>query len=362
MDKLVNHMNKKLLFSLLIVVGLFVAMFGFLVIYKSITERNVSHAKLEDMMVKSAVRYFESNELPAVDGEFKTVTIETLVSDGYLKSLDKITEDTTCSGKVVVRNNGGNFLYIPSLSCSEYKTKTLADAVKVNLVTTESGLYEIDGEYVFKGEDVHNYVSFADTTWRIVKIDKNGLIKLIKVEEEKDPIIWDDRYNSEAKYTAGINDYKISRIKDKLNDIYNNPKIFSSSDKKHIVSADVCVGRRSESNKSLKENDLCNEILENQFVSLLNVTDVANASIDTGCQTLADRVCQNYNFFGEFFTTSWTLTGNLDNTYEVYVTSNGYSYINNASDYDSYFIVTHIDSSEKYISGLGSKEDPLVIN
>ncbi|HHW69462.1 MAG TPA: hypothetical protein GX747_03910 [Tenericutes bacterium] len=361
MKKIDSKAYKKLFLSLVIVIASFVLIFLGIYIYKSITERNVSYEKLESMMLNAAKRYFDSEGLPDVDGQTKEVSIPNLVSSGYLKSLDKLTNDTTCSGYVKVNNNGGYNLFIPYLKCKDYKTKTLSDAIKSNITTSGAGLYEINNEYVFKGEFVSNYVKFANSIWRIIKIDKDNNIRLIRTKRLENNEPWDDRYNTSKNANVGINIYNVSRIKEKLNSVYNNPKIFTENDKKHIVSSNVCVGKRSLNNPSLNNTDLCSEVVENQFLSLVDITEYYNASLDSDCKSLNDLSCQNYNYFTDFYVSGWTTTAVLENTYEVYKTILGEPCKNNAYEQNYFYIVLHVSGNEKHLSGSGTSEDPFII-
>ena len=62
-----------------------------------------------------------------------------------------------------------------------------------------SGLYEYkdkDGTstYVFRGTNVNNYVTFAGSTWRVLRIQKNGTVKLIK----EDPLNFESSLATDA--------------------------------------------------------------------------------------------------------------------------------------------------------------------
>ena len=52
----------------------------------------------------------------------------TLSNDGYMKSIDELTNDN-CSGVVYVMNNGGQYNYLPSLNCSNYSTDNIKNRV-----------------------------------------------------------------------------------------------------------------------------------------------------------------------------------------------------------------------------------------
>jgi len=49
-------------------------------------------------------------------------------------------------------------------------------------LNTGDGLYEYNSKYYYSGANVNNYVVFNDEIWRIISIDENGSIKIIKEE------------------------------------------------------------------------------------------------------------------------------------------------------------------------------------
>ena len=70
---------------------------------------------------------------------------------------------------------------------ANYNTITKADqygSTSTSVLTSESGVYKTeddDGEsYYFRGKIDNNYVSFANNIWRIVRINEDGTIRIIK--------------------------------------------------------------------------------------------------------------------------------------------------------------------------------------
>ena len=47
-------------------------------------------------------------------------------------------------------------------------------------LNTGDGLYSYNSKYYFSGSDVNNYVSFNDEVWRIVSVEADGGVKIIK--------------------------------------------------------------------------------------------------------------------------------------------------------------------------------------
>ena len=66
------------------------------------------------------------------------------------------------------------------------------------------GLYENGDKYVYRGEVDNNYVSWNDKEFRIIGINADGTLRLLE-GKGLERITWDDRYNEEALYEAGIN-------------------------------------------------------------------------------------------------------------------------------------------------------------
>lgn len=63
--------------------------------------------------------------------------------------------------------------------------KTAKETLLENVVTTGDGLYKDEyeeGRYIYKGENPKNYITFNDeyAGWRILSVEKNGTIKIIK--------------------------------------------------------------------------------------------------------------------------------------------------------------------------------------
>ena len=329
---------------------------------------SISYEKYEDKMEKAAQKYFkDKDKLPKTEGGEVTVSLDDLVDTNYIKSTEKLLDDDSCTGSVTVRNNGaslednngGFYLYIPSLSCDSYKTIHLIDKLMEDVVTSKSGLYQVDDGYVYKGAKVNNYVSFFDKTYRIISIDNNGILKLVKVDPEKNSVVWDGKYNTEKKQMSGKNDYSDSKIIDVLIENYNK---FKDNQKKHIMAYSVCYGNRSLEYTTIDKTSECSKILDNQFLSLMNTYDYAMASYDIECTKIDSCSCRNYNYIYNSIDVSWLMNGNADNSYEVYYYEDGHVDVNKANSTKRYNLVIHIDGNELYNKGDGSEENPYVIN
>ena len=104
-------------------------------------------------------------------------TVDDLISSGYLDKNTKnpITMKNYEDTKVLVtaHDNDVSFNYVDG--------KTLYDVVSGQ--DDSSGLYKYNDEYVFKGSNPRNYVSFDGQIYRILKTDEYHSIYLLKDEE-----------------------------------------------------------------------------------------------------------------------------------------------------------------------------------
>lgn len=138
-------------------------------------------------------------------GEYKIMYKDTLVMEGTLDSIDELTTDyisidagETRVYSIEITNNGENNL-TSTLNIRDYQGKTVSFSdtvlknsnysessltkVGVDLATDDEGLIkssdDIGVSYYFRGNVQNNYVSFANLTWRIVRINGDGTVRLV---------------------------------------------------------------------------------------------------------------------------------------------------------------------------------------
>ena len=312
-------------------------------------------------MNNAGLKYIKDYDLtPTEEGKVVSIDLDELVEGKYIKSTDKLLKDSTCTGEVTIRlngsqfksNNGGLLNPISSLNCSNYSSVSLKDKIMGDLTNTGSGLYSTDNGYIYRGDSVNNYVKFLDEDYLIIGIDYNGIVKLMKISNEKRDVRWDTKYNIDTNKTSGVNDFKDSDIRKKLDSIYESIDKKNIDYKKKLVSYDVCVDKLDSSDKAI--NHTCNNLYENQIISLPSIWDYSKASLDTNCSTIDSRSCMNYNYFKSDNINSWTLNGLLDNSSNVYYFNHNYLSKYDASDYGSYNLIIYIDGNELIKSGDGS--------
>ena len=341
-----------------IFVGVLVVLFIILFIFMGLAGNKVGDTQLLNTIENAAKRYYadHKDELPKIEGETVKVSTDTLISGKYLKSFDKLTKNTGCSGDVKVTNNGGEYAYNPSIKCSEYKTTTIADKVESTLVKDGDGLYKDGNRYYYRGEYVNNYIKIGNLVYRIVSIDGKGYIKVVNPTATKSSYNWDDRYNVERDQAGvGVNDYEKSRLREGISKLYDNLDKYT---KKYVVKYDWCVGHRS---SDVINDEECMDTLKD-YVGTLAAYEYAYASLDENCKNIYSGSCSNYNYFTKMINKDvWTITGVASNTYQViYITSDSLD-IKKTSSGAKVLTMFNIDGSNVYVSGDGTEKNPYII-
>ena len=207
---------------------------------------------------------------------------------------------------------------------------TTVDKLKNNVVTEGDGLYVDtyeDGRYVYKGGDPDNYLKFGGNLYRIISLEKDGTLKIVK-KDSIGAIIFDgvDNRYSENGYCSGmykesycgcnlwgssttmldglgnsVNVFPIaygsattSPIPDQEADIntYLNTSFYGSipdSDKRYIVNHKFNVGKVARKSGASAEEALKQSIADEKThlwigkIGLIGVTDYVRGSSSEGC-------------------------------------------------------------------------------
>lgn len=147
-------------------------------------------------------------------------------------------------------------IYNPKTETGEKTVLFSATIRQDNPVITEGdGLYIYNGDFLFKGENVNNYVVYQDKTWRIMQVYRSGSVKLV-LDDSLGEMVYDNDDNNYEK------SYIHSYIKDK-----NNLKL--DSDKLEMM--EICLDAIDDLNEMSCENKF------NDYVSVLSITDYGNS-------------------------------------------------------------------------------------
>ena len=369
-DELKAQLKKPLMIGGAILIVIIIIM----LLMSLFTKKQYTYGEIETIMENACKDYFSdyANYLPKEVNDSRNVSVENLVNGGYMKELEKYLPDgVACTGRVTVEKVTSGYDYNGYLNCGEsYKTQELYKKITddKNVVTSGYGLYTLNGNYVFRGENVNNYLKLGAITWRIVRVNSDGTIVLInsdKVKESSFP--WDDRYNITRDYNVGINNYATSRLKENLKKLYDNKllseyKLLTSNDKAKLTAFDLCVGKRISKAQGNNGSYECSEKDSGQYIGALTVYEYMQASLDKTCKTSISATCQNYNYLNSETYTWWLATGDKANSYDVYcITPSVGIHVKHADTSGYLRPVVHLKSNVFYKSGNGSQEKPYTI-
>ena len=356
-----SQLNKKMLTLIGIVVAVIIIAIS--IINK---DRNLSFDVIENKMKTAAINYLKDNEelLPKENGDRVVISVVDLENGKYLPLMSKMVKDETiCNGEVRVLKNNNEYLYMPYLNCgSMHVTTELARKIKEQDIVTEGeGLYEMNGEFIYRGENVRNYVLFNDRKWRILKIDKENNIKIFDETYRDLYSTWDDRYNPNRESNDGYNNFEKSRIYNKLKELFNDEKYLSSKSKALVVPKDLCVGKRSLSANGVDGSIECSAKLENEPLGLMQVNEYLVVSLESKCKKAEDRICQNYNYLSNVNGNWASITAIFENNYQVYQITPIGIFISTASNELNVQPTLYLTSNLIYKGGIGTFDDPYII-
>ena len=123
------------------------------------------------------------------------------------------------------------------------------------VITEGDGLYIHNGDFIFKGEDVNNYVSYKEKTWRIMQVYRSGIVKLIL-----------DKPLSATQYDDANNSYDKSYIHSYIKDTNN-----LSLNVDNLEQIDICLDSIDDANNITCENKI------NDYISILGISDYGNS-------------------------------------------------------------------------------------
>ena len=212
--------------------------------------------------------------------------------------------------------------------------------------------------YFFTGATPNNYITFNDETWRIISVECDGTIKIMRNEITRNQI-WDSSSNNWAE-PASLNVY--------LNNLYYDT--LTATAQSQIVAKDWSIGAVTYDN-----NDLANQISDenskkwNGKIALITVSEyIRSNSNKNSCGTLSFNnfyydSCKNTTWmYTRNISYWWTLTpdSELSDTVNVILIDGR---VGGTGCYNNYGIrpTVYLSSDIKIISGNGSQSNPYVI-
>ena len=289
------------------------------------------------------------------------------------------------------------FCLIVALVLKHNKTEVEIGGQKVAIVKSGDGLYKdgyISDRYIYRGANPDNYVSFNNELWRIVSVDGNGNIQIIRNELlNNKPFdskgFRDANGNGGGSYCTDANDGCNAWTINK--NIVGSPKKFVNGNFSGEVKKDseMLTYLNGEYLNSLKNSDyiinndwsiggaaldssLSVQVLNEQKsewngkVGLITASDYIKATTGKNCNSLDSMnlnyaTCRDENWMFKNGTAWWTITP-LDNaSIQLWYIGEG-GFINNESASKSFGVrpVIYLSNDVEF-SGNGTKQNPFAL-
>jgi len=272
------------------------------------------------------------------------------------------------------------------------------DQLKEKKVTEGDGLYEDiyeENKYIYRGGNPNNFISFNDELWRIISIEADNTLKIIR-NESIGYIAFDSKgYRDStsngvggtycAQGSNGCNAWNVNDnfanetksgtvLKDAELNTYLNVTYLNTinEDAKYIENHNFNVG--SPGNTSDTEDiatDIQQEALYkwNGKIGLMNITDLLKATTNTTCTSLKDGVdsnttcyCNTNNWMVPTTGYIWTISPYSTTSYSLWIVGSSYCASNDRaiSTYIGVLPVIYLNENIT-LSGNGTKDKPYII-
>ncbi len=245
------------------------------------------------------------------------------------------------------------------------KEMVAAKYLKRLVVTSGDGLYKDvyeEDRYVYKGANPNNYIKFNNELWRIISIESDGIIKIVK-NDSLPFMAFDSTKSNNWDKPSSLNIYLNSQY-------YNN---LSNEEKQLIAVYDFYYGtiilenaykENLEQVKAKKWNGKIGLLTISDFFKASNYdecnADISDAGLGTAPSTNFKCHNNNYLFKNKPY---WLINASNQASYWVVIVAgngavgNGTASINDSL---SVFPVTHLKSNIKLL-GEGSETNPYII-
>jgi len=288
------------------------------------------------------------------------------------------------------------------------------DELKDKKVTEGDGLYKDlyeEEKYIYRGEKPNNYINFNNELWRIMSIEEDNTLKIIR-NESIGNLYWDapnTRDSSTSTYCTNANSYGCNAwaattnlvglpssftlhypngnpnidvenytgtvTKDASLNTYLNTEFLSTinDDSRYIVNHDFNVGTPgNNSDAEDMETNINEEALYkwNGKVGLMSITEIIRTTTNKSCTDLNSGygsnsigVCNINNWMWPKINFAWTISPFVySNCYNVwFVYSEGYIFNDRVGNkYDGVFPVVYL-KTDISLKGKGSEKYPYTI-
>jgi len=287
-------------------------------------------------------------------GESKNITVVVTFKDVTISKMEPISSDLTLSLDYAQAGGSGG-TDIPSGPLTAEKLIETA-------VTSGDGLYADEyeaGRYIYKGANPNNYITFNDDTWRILSVETDGTLKIMK----KDSIgnrAFDSSSSNNWGRRATLNTY--------LNTTYFNS--LSSEAQSLIQNHSWGIGPVTSYNTDLAvQIQSENKIAWPGNIGLMTVSEFLRANTNK-------EQCGNYRLNSTNYSTCkttnyivpttgylWTISPRADDALNVFDVGSdgGVSYLGADDRGDGVSPVVYL-KADITLSGTGTSDDPYTIN
>ena len=299
---------------------------------------------------------FETSGIEEGDNLLQGAKDELLVKVSYSDSVTSQPTNTTSNITVTLNYEQATGATPP------VETETAADQLKELVTTTGDGLYADtyeEGRYIYKGANPNNYITFSGETWRIISVESDNTIKIMR-NESIGKMAWDDTNSNNWVRPATLNTY--------LNEEY----LPTLSDSDKVVSHNYSIGTVTWDN-----NDLADQINDengttwNGKVGLITASEYLRANTNTAqCETFSLNndnysTCHSTNWMYGAVPSGymWTISPYASNAnYVVCVGDFGTLYSGSNANYSlNGFVPVLYLSSDITLQGEGTSSNPYVI-
>ena len=361
------------------VVGLIIALLLVVWLISIFRTKYFSYEEVRDKIITASESYYKTHPemLPTEDGKY-TLQYSALVNEGFIKPLNELLKDgNDCTAEIYVYKDEDNYDYVPKLACgNNYRNVELYQKVlDANpVVEFGSGLHTNtaeDGtitEYYFRGKVKNNYVRLGyikdinneqqPMLWRILSIDKDGVMKIISTEPYANKMVYDNRYNENDKLFNGYNDFENSVLKSMLVKISNNESFLSTKQKSKLVKKPVCYGNRRGADETKDGSIECSKKSEPLYFGTITPYEWMRISLDENCVNQRDLSCTNFNFLYGTLGTSWTTIATDLYTDKAFIFNGASFELKMTNSSYSIYPTAYVKPSSLYISGNGTKNSP----
>ena len=243
-----------------------------------------------------------------------------------------------------------------------FPPKTGGDIILEDIPVVDSGdglykdTYE-EGRYFYKGKNVNNYITFNNEVWRIVSIEPDKTIKIMR-EANLGDRAWDDSNSNNWKRPATLNTY--------LNGSYLTGTLNATA-QSQIVAKDWSIGKVTRNDDIAGQIQAENSSKWNGKVALITASEyIRSNSNQSSCGTYDTNnnnysSCKNTTWMqNQSIEYWWTLSPGSVFSYSMFsIYIYGYFITDfNTSDFNAVRPSVYLSSKIKITGGDGSQNNP----